>query len=319
MPPSESAANGTFASRAAFGETLRKTRGAGGERVVEAGRLDQLQRLQTGGDRDRIARQRARLIDAAERREVGHDVAPAAEGRRRHAAADHLAETREVRRDAVDLLRAAERDAETAHHFVENQHRAVLGAQAPQGLQEFRRGAHEVHVARDRLDDHRGDLVAERLERFFEFRDVVVLEHRGVLGDIGRHARRGRIAEGEQARAGFDQQAIRVTVIAAFELDDAAAVREAARETQRAHGRFGAARDHAHLFDRRHQFADFFGDFDFGFGRRAEREAVGQHALHGFQHFGMDVAEDHRAPRADVVDIALAVRVPEVRAFARVR
>jgi hypothetical protein len=66
---------------------------------------------------------------------------------------------------------------------------------------------------------------------------------------------------------------------------------------------------------RRYELADFLGDFDFGFGRRAEREAVREHALHRFEHFGMHVAENHRAPGADVVDVAGAVRVPEVRAL----
>jgi hypothetical protein len=66
---------------------------------------------------------------------------------------------------------------------------------------------------------------------------------------------------------------------------------------------------------RRHELADFLGDLDFGFGRGAEGKAVREHALHGVEHLGMNVAENHRAPRTDVVDIALAVRIPEIRAL----
>ena len=96
--------------------------------VVEARRLDQLERGQPGRHRQRVARQRAGLVHGAQRRQAGHDVAPAAKGRRRHAAADDLAQAGHVRRDAVVRLRAAQRHAEAGHHLVEDQHGAVLGA-----------------------------------------------------------------------------------------------------------------------------------------------------------------------------------------------
>ena len=65
---------------------------------------------------------------------VFHDGALAAEGRQRHAAADDLAQYREVGREAgdglgIDALRAAQRHAEARHHLVEHQQRAVLRAQ----------------------------------------------------------------------------------------------------------------------------------------------------------------------------------------------
>jgi hypothetical protein len=64
---------------------------------------------------------------------VLHDLAPGAEGRQRHAAADHLAEHRDVGREAgdelgVQALGAAQRDAKAGHHLVEDQQRAVLRA-----------------------------------------------------------------------------------------------------------------------------------------------------------------------------------------------
>ena len=182
-----------------------------------------------------LPEQRAGLVDRAERRQLLHHVARAAEGRQRHAAADDLAEHAHVGREAgdrlrVDALRAAERDAKARHHLVEHQQRAVLRAQLAQPLHEGQAGAHEVHVAGDRLDHHAGQLGAVDGEGLFELRDVVVLEHQRVLHHLGRHAGAGRVAEGGQARAGLDQQRVGMAVVAALELDDLAAAGGAARQ-----------------------------------------------------------------------------------------
>ena len=108
-----------------------------------------------------IAGQRARLVDRTERRELLHDVATAAEGADRHAAADDLAERGEIGPHAVELLSAAERDAKSGHDLVEDQHRAGAIAFAAQGFQETRSRRNAVHVAGNRLDDHAGDLLAD--------------------------------------------------------------------------------------------------------------------------------------------------------------
>ena len=81
-------------------------------------------------------------------------------------------------------------------------------------------------------------------------------ERQRVRGELRRHAGRGRHAERQRARAGLDQQRVGVAVIAAFELHDLVAAGEAARQPDRAHGRFGAGAHHAHQLDRRHQLAD---------------------------------------------------------------
>ena len=60
-------------------------------------------------------------------------------------------------------------------------------------------------------------------ERIFELLRVVVVEHQRVLRDICRNPGAAGIAESQQARAGLDQQAIGMAVIAPFELDDLAA------------------------------------------------------------------------------------------------
>ena len=61
-----------------------------------------------------------------------HEVAAAAVRRHRQSAADHLAERREVGGDAEALARAAERDAESGHHLVEDQQGAGCVGEPPQ-------------------------------------------------------------------------------------------------------------------------------------------------------------------------------------------
>jgi hypothetical protein len=93
-------------------QAIAQCLGLGGQRFIEAGGLDQFQRGETGGGGDRVARQRAGLINRAERGDLFHDLALAAEGAHRHAAADHLAESGQVRRNAEQALRALQADTE---------------------------------------------------------------------------------------------------------------------------------------------------------------------------------------------------------------
>ncbi len=144
---------------------------------------------------------------------------------------------------------------------------------------------------------------------------VVVRERQRVRGEFGRHAGRGRHAERQHAGAGLHQQRIRMAVIAALELHDLLPAGEAARETDRAHRRLGARTAHAHELDRRHQLDDLAGDDRLDFGGCAERQAVDRRFLHGADHVRMRVTEDHRAPRADVVDELAAIGRPGPRAL----
>ena len=142
-------------------------------------------------------------------------------------------------------------------------------------------GAHEVHVAGDRLDHHAGDRVAVLRERLLELRDVVVLEDERVLDDRLRNAGAGRVAEGRETRARLDEQRIGVAVVAALELDDHVAAGGAARQAQRAHRCLGPRADQAHLLDARHEGDDCLGELDLALGRCAEREAVVDRRVHG--------------------------------------
>ena len=271
-------------------------RRARGQLFVEAGALDDFQRFQAGRHGHGVARQSARLIHAAQRRNAVHDFFFSAHGRHGHPAADDFAHRGHVGRDAVQRLRAAQRHAEACHHLVVNQHCAVLCGGLAQGSDEFGAGAHQVHIARDGFQNHAGNLAGEFVKGLFQRGNVVIRQDDGVLRQIGGNACGAGIAEGEQAGTGFDQQAVGVAVVAALEFDDFVSPRVAARQTDGGHGGFRAGRYQAQAFDAGHDFGNFFGNEDFGFRGRAERQAVHRGFAHGFYHFRVCVSDNARAP-----------------------
>ncbi|MCY1429020.1 hypothetical protein D9M71_449230 [compost metagenome] len=190
----------------------------------------------------------------------------------------------------------------------------MLVAQAAQAFEKTRGRRYAVHVAGDRFDDDARHFAANFRQGLLDGGDVVERQGQGVFGEGRWHARGVRHAEGQGAGTGFHQQAVGVAVVAALELDDAVATGEAAGQTDGAHGRFGAGADHAHHFHRRHQRADQVGHFHFQRGRRAVGQAVFQLLAHRVENIRMAVAEDHRAPRADVVDVALVVFIHHIGA-----
>ena len=201
---------------------------------------DELQRRQARRHRERVSRQRAGLIHRPQGCELFHDLASAAERAERQAAADHLAERRQVRPDAVMRLGAAERDAKSGHHLIEYEQRAMARAVLAQRFEKARRRQNEVHVAGHRLDDHGGDLRSLARERRVERFEIVVAQHQGMRRGFLGYAGRARVAEGERAGAGLDEQRVGVTVITTLEFDDDLAPGEAAREANRCHRRLRA-------------------------------------------------------------------------------
>ena len=81
-------------------------------------------------------------------------------------------------------------------------------------------GRDAAGVADDRLHNHGGDGAGMRGEGGFDGGEVVVGQGQGEVGDLFRHAGRAGNAEGRDAGAGFDQQAVGVAVVAALEFDD---------------------------------------------------------------------------------------------------
>ena len=103
-----------------------------------------------------------------------------------------------------------------------------------------------------------------------------------------------------------------MAVVAALELDELAAPGGATRQSDGAHARFGAAAHQAHHVHAGHQLQNGLGQFHLALGRGTKREAFQQRLLHRFHHRRVAVAQNHRAPGADVVGVALAVGVPHV-------
>src|SRR6185436_1793491 len=117
------------------------------------------------------------------------------------------------------------------------------------------------------------------------------------------------------ARAGFHEEAVGVTVIAAVKLHDHVAAGGGAREPYRRHRRFGAAVHEPQHLERRHPAPDFLGQLYLGLAGRAVGPAAARGVAHRLEHGRMRMTEDQRPPGADVVDIALAVDVVELRAL----
>ena len=134
--------------------------------------------------------------------------------------------------NAVDFLRAAARDAEAGHHFVEDQKRAVPGAFLPQHFKKAGLRKIETGVGRDRLEDDRGDLAAVRAKSCAHRLDIVEGQSDRQVGECFRHAGAVGLAMRERAAAGVDEKRIDMAVIAAVEFDDLVAfVKPRARRT----------------------------------------------------------------------------------------
>ncbi len=107
-----------------------------------------------------------------------------------------------------------------------------------------------------------------------------------------------------------------MSVIAADELDDLGAPREGTGETNGRHGGFGSRVDQPDDVERRHHLADALGDVDLGLRRCTKAGAARRRLLDGLDDARVRVAEEQRAPGADVVDVAVAVDVADARAGA---
>ena len=174
-----------------------------------------------------------------------------------------------------------------------------------------------AHVACRSFGDHGRDLVAVGGERFGHGVEIVVGQDDGVVcrrpGDAGRR----REAERRDSGARVGEQRVDVTVVAAGELDDLRASGGAAREADRRHRCLGTRVDQANTLDRVDAIDDLFGEFDLALGRRTEGKTVRRRLLHCLHNCGVRVAEDHRPPGRDEVDVVVAIDVRQMTALRR--
>jgi hypothetical protein len=146
--------------------------------------------------------------------------------------------------------------------------------------------------------------------RVVEGRDQPVAHGLGNAGAVGHGL--GKLTSRVGAR--LICASARHAVIAALEFHDLVAPGEGAGEAHGVHVGLAAGRDVAHLLGAGHGAADFLGQFDAGRVVGEEGHAFRQLLEDGLQHFGMAVAEQHRAGADQVVDIFVAVLVPDPRA-----
>ena len=135
------------------------------------------------------------------------------------------------------------------------------------------------------------------------------------MRDLLRHAGRACQAKSGQPGSRLHQQAVRVPVITALELDHVLAIGKRPRHADRGHGCFRPRTDKAKLFDRRHGGNHQLRQVGFGRGRRAKACAPFRCLLNRLHHQRVGVAQDHRPPGTEVVQVAIAIGVPQVRAL----
>jgi hypothetical protein len=191
----------------------------------------------------------------------------------------------------------------------------VLRGDVAQLLQEAGLGQDEARIGRIRLDDDAGDFVALFLKKLFQSRFVVEGQHAGQFGKGFRHAGAVGIAVRERSAASGDEEAVGMAVVAAVELHEAVAAGETTREADGGHRGLGAAADHAHFLNAGHPLADRAGHFDLVEIRDAEADAVLGGVVDRLDHRNRRMAENGRAPGADVVDHAAVIDIVDAAAF----
>ena len=242
----------------------------------------------------------------------------AAHGR---AATHRLAPRRDVGEHPVPLLGAAERQAESGDHLVEDQQDLVLVADLPHPLEEAGLGRDHAAAREHGLADDGGELVAmvahealgpvKVVERPGD--DQLLLEAR----DAGMKARRLRRPLGT-GRLERERVAVEEPVVAGLPLEDLLLARERAREAYRGLGGLGPGIGEAHLLDPGHGLHDLAPDFVVEFvGEGVHHAAFRDLAGDGFDDGAGAVAEDHRSIAQAPVDVGVTVRVGEPRSISR--
>jgi len=147
------------------------------------------------------------------------------------------------------------------------------------------------------------------LEEGLDRRQIVVRSDEGRRGGAVRDAGRVGQAERRDARPRRHEERVGVPVVAPVELDHLLAARVRAHQPEHAHARLGAGVGEADHLDGGDRVDDHLGELVLERARRAERRALVKRVLQRVEHALVCVADDSRAPRADVVDVLVAVDV----------
>ena len=299
--------------------------GAAGIQVRVDGGISQGQGLNTRRNRQRVTGEGTRLVDGADRRQVLHDLTLTSQRRDGHTATNDLAERENIGNPAAILGGrvtpvTSRRHTETGQHLIKNDERTIRVSNLVQATVETGLGGHHTHVAGRRLSNNRGNLTLVVCERLTHSVQVVIGQNDGLRGGCGSHASRTRQRQGSHTRTSLGKQRIHVTVVAARELNNLVATGHTARQTNRSHGRLSTGRHHTHLINsagnRRVNTVDHqLSQLSLRRARRTKGQAALSRLLNRLNNLRMRMTQNRRAPRADQVNVLVAVRIVQVRAL----
>ena len=148
---------------------------------------------------------------------------------------------------------------------------------------------------------------------------IVVWKRQREPSNLLRHASRTGNPKCRYARTGLHQQPIGMAVVAALEFDDDLATGSGSRKAYRGHRGLSAGADKAQLLDGRKTSDHALGEIRLGCRGSAKAGRVASRSLNGLDHRRKGMAQNHRPPGAEVVDVAVAVRVDKIRALSPLR
>ena len=216
--------------------------------------------------------------------------------------------------DAVEGLGASVSDTKAGNHLVEYEQRAVGFGDAPQSVQEPVCGRDDPHIAGHRFDYHGRDVAGPGVEQDLYRLQFVVGRDQG-FGGIGfRNSGAGGNPVSQRTRSGLHQQTVGVPVVVAGEFHNLGAAGKRPSQTQRGHAGLGSRIDQANHVHGRQRLAYHLGKLDFLLHRSAERRAACRGSLHRVDDDRMGMTERERSPGSQVVDIFVAVNVPDAGA-----
>ena len=184
-----------------------------------------------------------------------------------------------------------------------------------QPLEESIQWGNQTRVSHDGLDEHAGDLSASGREELLYRGQVVEGQHRRMgrrrLGNAGRVGE----AQCRHAAPRGHQEGVGVAVVASGELEDDVPSGGGPGQAEGAHGGLRATVHQAHHLDPGHQAHDSLRQLDFGGRRGSVRGAAVELVGQRFNDHGMGVSQDEGPPAQDVVRVATALGVEQVRAL----
>ena len=148
-----------------------------------------LQGSDSGSHRQRIPRQRPRLIHRPQRRDQVHNLARPTVSAYRQPTANNLPHRRQIRTNVVQLLRPAEGQTKSRHHFIKNQHRPLALRNQTQRHQVIIGCRNTSHVSHNGLHNHACNLVLELVKRVLHRLHVVERQCHRELNKFFRNPR----------------------------------------------------------------------------------------------------------------------------------